>query len=74
MGFLGLSMVIEGARKQHAPEQKCNDNAYEAMLTFSTLVTVPWMRFQFFKSRIRLDNLEIRTIGDSKKISMKLGF
>jgi hypothetical protein len=54
--------------------EKCEEVPSGSIVGASTLITIPWMRYQFRKSRLRLDGLEIRPGRESQKVSVWLGF
>lgn len=54
--------------------EKCDEVPSGSIVGVSTLITIPWMRYQFHKSRLRLDGLEIRPGRESQKVSVRLGF
>lgn len=54
--------------------EKCDEVPSGGIVAASTLITIPWMRYQFRKSRLRLDGLEIRPGRESQKVSVRFGF
>lgn len=54
--------------------EKCDEVPSGGIVGASTLITIPWMRYQFRKSRLRLDGLEIRPGRESQKVSVLFGF
>jgi hypothetical protein len=54
--------------------EKCDEVPHGGIVGVSALVTIPWMRYQFRNSKLKLDGIEIRPIGDSKKVSLIIGF
>ena len=54
--------------------EKCEEVPSGSVVGVSTLITIPWMRYQFRNSRLRLDGLEIRLGRELQKVSVSLGF
>jgi hypothetical protein len=53
---------------------KCEDVPSGMLVGVSTLITIPWMRYQFRNSRLRLEGLEIQPSRELKSFSFKLSF
>ena len=53
---------------------RCDEVPSGSIVGASTLITIPWMRYQFRKSRLRLDGLEIRPGRELQKVSVRFGF
>lgn len=54
--------------------EKCDEVPSGGIFSASALITIPWMRYQFRKSRLRLDGLEIQPGKESQKVSIRIGF